>query len=460
MSNNVQIPMEDRVRSLERSEALVLYGRCHGSTHGQIAAKYKKTSDTWSRNLMTSVFEKLGAKKSDSRNQKNEYLKKQNVCEILDEVLQGKEANLENWPLYGWVALREGDNIQYREREEHERRSTDTEDSTLQPEETVLAFEDEDEADELSPPGRDEVEDAEEEKEKPRKGAAPIPLPIDHSTELPGAKSQRPFRWSPPRNHPRTRLLLFTSALICIACLGLAWLVGGRLLARFTATLVSTPTFALAKAPTNTPQISIPTGTMSGSSTPSDTLTPEASTTSGVSPTAVPMPIIENFNKPWSDVWQATGDPILTIAKFGPPFDGVLTTVPGHSATMAVGNIAWADYIIHIRGYIGSGQFFFGFRVKDLNNMLGIDCDGFFCNWVAIRNGAKEVLSKVEDIDFVPEFTINVDGENFNGSTKASYSRPALLILPPKYQGQFLNGGVYFRFRDVEIDYIEILPVR
>src|SRR5436309_1617862 len=121
MSNDVQIPMADRVRSLERNEARVLYGRCHDLTHGQISAKYGKRSDTWSRNLMTGVFEKVGAPKTGSRDRKNEFIKTQ-VCHILEEILQGDEAKLEKWPLYGWVVVsREGDNVTYREREEHER---------------------------------------------------------------------------------------------------------------------------------------------------------------------------------------------------------------------------------------------------------------------------------------------------------------------------------------------------
>src|SRR6266540_3913320 len=156
MSNDVQIPMVDRVRSLERSEAQVLYGRCKGLTHGQIAAKYGKNSDTWSRNLMTSVFKKVGAKPTDSKSEKNEFLRTY-VCRVLDEILEGNETNLERWPLYGWVVVaRDGDNVEYREREAHERISPVVEEDGETLGESDLPLDDD--ADELKPLGWDTTE--------------------------------------------------------------------------------------------------------------------------------------------------------------------------------------------------------------------------------------------------------------------------------------------------------------
>jgi hypothetical protein len=454
MSNDVQNSMEDRLRGLERSEVQVLYGRCQGLTHGQITAKYSKTNDTWSRNLMTRVFERVGAPKNSSKARKNEFIKTK-VCPVLNEILENNESNLDTWPIYGWVVEREGDNVTYREREERER-ILPSPDAERQPiEKSGLPLKDaQDEELESEPPQEDAEIDDEDTQQEPSEHPSSFPaIPVTNSGPAESAGEQnRGFVWDPPRAQPFNPLLIAVSVLICLGCLVLALTAGNRLRAFFRPPMTFTQT--------NTSQTPLPTETLPSSPTPSNTSTPQSSPTVEVFPTAIPMPIIENFNKPWNDSWQATGDPILTTAKFGAPFDGVLTTVPGHFATMAVGNRAWTDYIIHIRGYIGDGQFFFGFRVKDLNNMLGIDCDSFACNWVAIRNGTKEVLHKVEDIDFVPEFTLNVEGESFNGSTKDFYARPALLTLPPQYQGQFLNGGVYFRFRDVEIDYIEILPVR
>jgi hypothetical protein len=193
MSNDVQIPMADRVRSLERSEAQVLYGRCHGLTHGEIAAKYEKTSDTWSRNLMTRVFEKVGSQKTDSRNKKNEFLKTQ-VCPVLDEILQRDEANLERWPLYGWVVVsREGDSAVYREREDHERLYLDARDDVPQVDDHELPFANGDEEDELKPREWGEIEEIEEKQEKPgeRVSQEHIPPPTEPGVSSPLCKRKR-----------------------------------------------------------------------------------------------------------------------------------------------------------------------------------------------------------------------------------------------------------------------------
>jgi hypothetical protein len=191
------------------------------------------------------------------------------------------------------------------------------------------------------------------------------------------------------------------------------------------------------------------------SAPPTDTSVPT------VSPTAIPLPIIEDFKKPMSKLWQITGDPILTTTNTSMDYDGVLTTSKGQYASIAIGNTAWSDYVIHIRAFNEVGNIFLGFRVKDLNNMLAIECEAWNCNWVVIENGAKEIISETRDIWFYDDFTLNVVNENLNGVSHYGGGLPdrfPFLVLPPKYQGKFLNGGIYIRFMDVEIDDIKIFP--
>jgi DNA-binding CsgD family transcriptional regulator len=236
----------------------------------------------------------------------------------------------------------------------------------------------------------------------------------------------------------------------------------------------------LSQPPTNTPQANtqavivntqtIPTATQSPIQTVEPAITatftslpPTDTSIPTVAPTAVPLPIIEHFNEPMKKVWEVTGDPILTTSNTGLGYDGVLTTLKEHFASIAVRNIASSDYIIHIRVYHEIGSVFLGFRVKDLNNMLGIECESWNCNWVVIEGGVKEIISEARDIYMETEFTLTVEGENFNGITSYGSGfdeRHPFLVLPPKYEGKFLNGGIYIRFKDVEIDYIEILSIR
>ena len=479
MSNDVQIPMEDRVRSLERSEAQVLYGRCQGLTHGQIAAKYGKTSDTWSRNLMTSVFEKLGAKKTDSRNKKNEFIKRR-VCPVLDEILQGEEANLENWPIYGWVALREGDSVQYREREEHERLHLDIEDSKREPEESALSFEDEDEVDELTPPSGDEVEEVEEQ-EVPSESPPPASIPVPSSTVAPSLspEPEREFVWRPPQNQPRNRFWLLASALLCIACIAVAWFATDRFLPLFTASPTSTPTFTVTftpmDAPTNTPPISLPTETPPVSSTPADTFTPEASQTPEETATSTipPMPLTsrirEDFSHPYSELWWVSGEPLVTESIMGGLYSGVLTTQEGQTATLLIGNTAWTNYAVSFAAKIWNQtsegtHLFIGLRVIDLNNMIGLDCESaYLCTWVVIYQGEWDKLPTTEVFYTEQPVTITVDGDTFTAKGFDQYGykpETAAFVLPPKYKGKFNGGGVMIQLTSVvEIDYVEIDPL-
>jgi hypothetical protein len=224
---------------------------------------------------------------------------------------------------------------------------------------------------------------------------------------------------------------------------------------------------------THTATSSIETQSPTQTSEPSQTSTftslpPTQTSTQAVLPTAVPLPIIERFKGPISSVWTVTGEPILTTTNFTGDYDGILTGPPGQPVAISAGNTAWSDYIIHIREYHESGYFLLGFRVQDLSNMLGIECEGMNCNWIVVKDGKKEVLSKANDISFLNEFTLTLAGENINGLTNYGggfgEAHP-FMVLPPKYQGQFLNGGVYIRFiknqgYGLEVDYIEILPIK
>lgn len=302
MSNDVQIPMVDRVLSLERSEVQVLYGRCRDLTHDQIALKYGKTSATWSRNLMTSVFEKLGSKKTDSRNKKQEFLRTQ-VCPVLDEILKGDEKKLELWPLYGWVVVfREGDNVSYREREEHERIIPDVREDPPQPEDPYFPSMSE-EVDEFTEPegeeeGQEEETSSEENETEP---IPPTPAVLDIPTPDPAPAGN--IDWKPPTAQPLNRLLFIVPVLICIFCLFTAWTTVRRIFALFdndpndpvptplpvipeaTNTFVPVPTFF-----TSTPSLtSSPTETLTHTPTPMATV-PSPTSTLPPPDTLTPLP--------------------------------------------------------------------------------------------------------------------------------------------------------------------------
>lgn len=478
MSSDVQIPMADRVRSLERNEAQVLYGRCQGLAHGQIAAKYGKTSDTWSRNLMTRVFDKVGTEKTASRNTKSEFLKTR-VCPVLEEILQGNEGNLERWPIFGWVLVsREADNATYREREERERPYPDVRDDTPEPEDIDLPLDNEE--DELEQPGGNETEDIEEKQEELSEGVTPGPTPpiTDATTTSPGPEQRRGFEWWPPTNQPINRFLLIVAVLFCIACVGLALFARGALRPLFTTAPTSSPTFTATKAPTSALQTPLPTQTPPGSPTPENTSTPESSSTSEssltpeetaateITPVAVELPVHEDFSQQYRKEWRVIGNPFITenIQFADSRFSGVLTTDMGDTATLWIGNTAWTDYLVSLRVSIPfrDNHLRIGLRVKDINNMVALDCGSRYseCSWIIIENGQEDRLPTETQL-YKDPLTITVQGDTFTavGNFPDYPSQTMSLILPPKYKGKFDGGGVLLQITSsLTIDFIQIDP--
>src|SRR5688572_13567863 len=99
MSNDHQEPIENKIRSLTRNEVRVLYWRCRGEQHKQIAVRYRKPDGSprtykWSAGLMRHVFRKLGVNKEATPEERKDFLQT-HVCHILDKLLGGNEANLE-----------------------------------------------------------------------------------------------------------------------------------------------------------------------------------------------------------------------------------------------------------------------------------------------------------------------------------------------------------------------------
>src|SRR5688572_15409425 len=100
---------EDKIRSLTRNQMRVLYWRCRGEQYKQIALRYPNKDGSpkslqWARGLMTGVYRKLGVDQKATSAEREEFLQTE-VCEIVDYVLDGKEENLEKWPLYGMEVL-------------------------------------------------------------------------------------------------------------------------------------------------------------------------------------------------------------------------------------------------------------------------------------------------------------------------------------------------------------------
>jgi hypothetical protein len=482
MSSDVQIPMADRVRSLERNEAQVLYGRCQGLAHGQIAAKYGKTSDTWSRNLMTRVFDKVGTEKTASRNTKSEFLKTR-VCPVLEEILHGDEANLERWPLYGWVLVsREGDNATYREREERERPYPDVRDDAPEPDDIDLPLDNEEA--ELEQPGGNQTEDIEENQEELNEGVTPRSSPpiTNATTTSPAPEQRRGFEWWLPTNQRINRFLPILVAIFCIGCVGLAIFARGALRPLFTTAPTFTPSLAPTNAPTSaltiTPPTSLPTQTPPSSptpavtsmpatsATPEDSQTPEETATSENPPTAIPLPIKEDFSHQYSELWRVIGNPFITenVQFADSRFSGVLTTDMGDTATLWIGNTAWTDYLVSLRVSIPfrDCHLRIGLRVKDINNMVALDCGSRYseCSWIIIENGQEDRLPTETQL-YKDPLTITVQGDTFTavGNFPDYPSQTMSLILPPKYKGKFNGGGVLLQITSsLTIDFIQIDP--
>jgi hypothetical protein len=214
-----------------------------------------------------------------------------------------------------------------------------------------------------------------------------------------------------------------------------------------------------------------PTQTLPGSPTPADTSTPEAShtpeetATPEITPTALSLPIREDFSQQYGDLWRVIGEPFITEnIEFGnSSYSGVLTVDMAETAILWIGNTAWTDYVVSVRANMPFRDTYLliGVRVKDINNMVAIECDhNFICSWVVVYQGVKDTLPTGSQIYMEP-ITITAQGDTFTavGYYPSLDSVTAKLVLPPKYQGKFSGGGVLLQLTStLAIDYIQIDP--
>ena len=144
-----------------------------------------------------------------------------------------------------------------------------------------------------------------------------------------------------------------------------------------------------------------------------------------ISPTAVPLPIKEDFSKKYSNLWWVSGDPLVTDHVWS-QYSGVLTTEKGSTAIMMIGNTAWTDYLVSLRAYTqGSNQSTIGVRVNDPNNMIILECIGYYCQWVIIYQGQRDVLPGWQTMIFDVNLDITVKGDTFAAdATSSSWSDP------------------------------------
>jgi hypothetical protein len=217
----------------------------------------------------------------------------------------------------------------------------------------------------------------------------------------------------------------------------------------------------------NTPQstevneqtTALPTDTPGPSQTPAPTLTATAEST----PVSIPLPVKENFNVQFSGIWSISGDPFVTTSSYY-MYDGVLVARRDQNAAIWVANTDWTDYVILTRAdaTLNNGELTIGFRVKDLNNMIMLECT-FRCSWVIIKDGKRDLLVESFSISTTSGLTFRIKGDEINlEGLNAGLLEPITshLILPQRYKGQFTSGGVYFKFLNTQIDYIEIQPLR
>jgi hypothetical protein len=171
---------------------------------------------------------------------------------------------------------------------------------------------------------------------------------------------------------------------------------------------------------------------------PTDTSTPEAT------PTAVPLPIRENFDQQYSDVWIPIGNPIIA--------NGFLVNSEGQWSGIWTGNQAWKDYVVTFRTRY-DGELIIGLRAQDPNYMIQLRCGGWNCKWVIETHQEEiEVGYMTQIVDQGVQITVK--GDTFTSSD--NYGRTMHLIIPPKYKGMFDSGGVFINLEIPELDYIQI----
>lgn len=480
------------IKSLYRREIKVLYWKCKGEQYQQIALRFIKKdgspyTDEWVQKQVTSAYKRLLFPPDLSKEEKSDYLD-QRFCE---EILKFTEEELGAWPIQGWKAVEKESHTVYEVKTEKDlpkgketefRQLSESveparEDDIPQTEDTDQSFDDADEEEELESSGRNEIEDVEEKQEESSQKLSPEPIPptTDPATPSPSSEPKRGFEWRPPPNQPLNRLWLLVPALICIACVGLAWLARDRLLPIFMAEPDSTPTFTPSFAPTNastdTPRAALPTETLLGSPTPVDTSTPEPSPTLEetaaleIPPTAVSLPIREDFSQQYSDLWTVIGNPLVTEnIEFG-SFSGVLTTGFDDTAKLLIGNTAWTDYLVSVQVSMPFRESYFiiGVRVIDINNMIALECSSYgqICNWAILYQGEREQLPTDRQMGMLP-LTITVQGDTFTalGGGLGTSTTTMSFVLPPKYKGKFPGGGVILQIiSNLEVDYIQIDPL-
>jgi hypothetical protein len=185
----------------------------------------------------------------------------------------------------------------------------------------------------------------------------------------------------------------------------------------------------------------------------------EPSPTTSIPPTAVPLPIREDFSTGYSDLWTVVGNPVIT--------GDVLTSRPGESITFLIGNTGWKNYVVSLKANLLTGadpwpSLFIGVRVIDLNNMIGLDCTYFNeCTWVVIRKGGQDRLPITDNMVTSEGLTITVQDNVI--TAQSSYNTIAYrmsLVIPKEYEEVFTAGGFMLRMTSAgEVDYIQIDPL-
>jgi outer membrane biosynthesis protein TonB len=281
-----------------------------------------------------------------------------------------------------------------------------------------------------------------------------------------------------PRTEPRPNLGRRRIILITLVGGGLLVLIGVcviGLIRPIALALIRTETPPTQTAPsrviTNTQQVVL---TDTAIRTPTDllvstgTFTSEAPTltaTPEVLPTAIPLPIREDFSEKYSDLWWVSGNPIISENIAFGDYSGVLTTNQHETATLLIGNESWSDYVVSTRVRMPrtDNHLLIGVRVKDLNNMLALDCAYSTCSWVIFYEGEPENLSNTLSSMYFDPLTLTVEGDKITAFGRyRNFSRTYTMsfFIPPKYEGSFDGGGVMIQMTSVmEIDYIEINPL-
>jgi hypothetical protein len=198
---------------------------------------------------------------------------------------------------------------------------------------------------------------------------------------------------------------------------------------------------------------------------------PTETTTPTVQPTALPLPITEDFSQQYSDLWRVIGNPIIierTQNSYG-AYSGVLTSGDSGLATLMIGNSAWTDLIVNLASSCWNcpvaeiGKIVIGVRVEDMNNMVALVCTGFYdCTWTIFEDGVEKKTPAYAFMAITENLTITVQGNSFTaiGESQSRGRVTNSMILEPQYQGKFTNGGVLLQVSpEREVDFIQIYPL-